>query len=198
MGNSRLRNLNHPCLVNQCRTVIMSLLHSKCSFLMSIKTVPLLQRLKLSFSRHWWKFKSGRPLRPSAAGHPLNTKKHKTNPFGAGKCGDAQHLQMKQCTALLCFLLAACEAWLLHWNQESLIHTGLRGKEKLLEQSPFLEPVVKSSDQSTLSPWASWGLGTQASVLQWHQYTEDEEAEGGKGMSRRCGNCDRDSLNLQG
>lgn len=39
----------------------------------------------------------------------------------------------------------------MHRNQESLIHRGLRGKEKLLEQSPFLDPVVKSSDQSTLS-----------------------------------------------
>lgn len=91
-------------------------------------------------------------------------------PNRAGKCGDPQHLQMKQCTALLCFLLAVCEAWLLHRNQDSLIHRGLRGKEKLLEQSPFLQLVVKSSDQSTLSPWASWELGTQASVLQWHRW----------------------------
>lgn len=58
-------------------------------------------------------------------------------------------------------------------SQESLIHRGLSGKEKLLEQSPFLEPVVKSSDQSSLSPWASWGLGTQASVLQWPWCTEE-------------------------
>lgn len=71
-------------------------------------------------------------------------------------------------------------------SQESLIHRGLSGKEKLLEQSPFLEPVVKSSDQSTLSPWASWGLGTQASVLQWPPvHWGEREAERGKGSERK-------------
>lgn len=81
-------------------------------------------------------------------------------------------------------------------SQESLIHRGLSGKEKLLEQSPFLEPVVKSSDQSTLSPWASWGLGTQASVLQWPRCTEEKETkrlgEGGREKKRQgCGNLAR-------
>lgn len=77
-------------------------------------------------------------------------------------------------------------------SQESLIHRGLSGKEKLLEQSPFLEPVVKSSDQSTLSPWASWGLGTWASVLQWPRCTEEkarkrqgEGVRGGDGQRGR-------------
>lgn len=105
-------------------------------------------------------------VQPFSTGAPFKT------PNRAGKCGGAQHLQMKQCTDLLCFLLAACEAWFLHRNQESLIHRSLRGKEKLLKHSPFLEPVGKSSVQSTLSPRASWGLRTQAAVLPWHRRRE--------------------------
>lgn len=87
-------------------------------------------------------------------------------------------------------------------SQESLIHRGLSGKEKLLEQSPLLEPVVKSSDQSTLSPWTSWGLGFYNGLGALRRRGRDrereweEETEGEREISQRCGDCDRDSQGL--
>lgn len=68
------------------------------------------------------------------------------------------------------------------------------GRKSFSNNPLFLEPVVKSRDQSTLSPWASWGLGTQASVLQWPWHAEEET---GRDRRQRCSNWGSDG-HIQG
>lgn len=107
--------------------------------------------------------------------------------FLRAKCGNSQHRQPSREEPYCSFLFwQRVRPYYCNRSQESLIHRVLSGKEKLLEQSSFWEPVVKSSDQSTLSSWASWGLGTQTSVLQWPRCTEEPE-DRRVGVRGRCG-----------
>lgn len=104
-------------------------------------------------------------------------------PNRAGKCGNAQHLQMKQCTALLCFLLVVCEAWLLHRNQESLIHMGSQRERKASRTIPILgaygeiQRSVNPEPLSLLRARDSGQCFTMAPV-------EEEEGEEGKECAR--------------